>query len=333
MENFETIIVIVASIALFIFGLQRFSKEIESFGQEQLSKWIGKFTAFPLGGFLLGGVITAIIQSSTLVSSLTVTLVNSGVLTFRNSLLILLGTNIGNTSTAWIVSFQSALLGPFFISLGVLVSMFPNKIAMVGRSIFYFGFIFFALNYVSEAMEPIKNDPFWSQILSKTTDPLMGIVYGIIITIIIQSSSVIVGLVVVLVGQGTIDIDMAIPIVVGANIGTTSSALLISLKLSPMSKLVALAASLFNIIGVVLIFPFFGLLSSLAQSFSDEGSLQVAMAFTVSNTFASLLFLVFLKPTMLVLAKHPWYKQARASTGNDQSTKQKTSQNSGGLYN
>lgn len=315
MENFQTVVVIIASIALFVYGLQSFSKEIESFGKDKLSKWIGKVTAIPLGGFVLGGLVTSIIQSSTLVSSLTVSLVNAGILTFRESLMILLGTNIGNTATAWIISMQSSFLGPFFIALGVLVSMIPSRMSVLGKSIFYFGFIFFSLSYISQAMEPIKNDPLLVEILSKASNPLMGIIYGIIITVIIQSSSVVVGLVVVLIGQGTIGIDVAIPIVVGANIGTTSTALLVSMKFSSMSKLVALSASLFNLIGVMVIFPFFGVLSSLAQSFSNEGTLQVAFAFTISNTFTSILFLLFLHPTIKLLEKHRWYKEAMDTNG------------------
>ncbi len=104
-ETFQTIIIIIAAISLFVYGLQNFSKEVENLGVDKLQKWIGKITAVPFGGFVLGGVVTAIIQSSTMVSSLTVSLVSSGVLTFRESLLILLGTNIGTTSTGWIVTF------------------------------------------------------------------------------------------------------------------------------------------------------------------------------------------------------------------------------------
>src|SRR5690606_11871818 len=103
---------------------------------------------------------------------------------------------------------------PFFIVLGTLISMIPTKIAVVGKSVFYFGFIFFSLSYIGQAMEPIKGDPYLVEILSKASNPLLGIVYGIIITVIIQSSSVVVGLVIVLLSQGTIDIDVAIPIVI-----------------------------------------------------------------------------------------------------------------------
>src|SRR5690606_10329923 len=244
----------------------------------------------PLGGFLMGGIFTSIVQSSTLVSSLTVSLVNTGVITFRDSILILLGTNVGTTSTAWIVSMESSFLGPLFIVLGTLISMIPTRISVAGKSIFYFGFIFFSLNFISQSMEPLKNDPLLVEVLSKASNPLLGILYGILITVIIQSSSVVVGLVIVLFSQRTIDIQSAIPSVIGANIGTTSTALLISLKFSSMSKLVALAASAFNVIGVVIMFPFFGLLERIAISFSTQPALQVAIAFTISNTFTSLFF-------------------------------------------
>lgn len=310
METFQTIIVIVSAITLFIYGLQSFSKEIQNFGVDKLRIYIGKVTSLPLGGFGLGAVVTGIIQSSTMISSLTVSLVSAGIITFRDSLLILLGTNIGTTSTAWIVSFQSSLFGPVFIVLGTVISMMPSKISVAGKSIFYFGFIFFSMSFISVAMEPIKNDPLLIEVLSKATNPLLGILYGIAVTIIIQSSSVVIGLVIVLISQGVITLDAAIPIVVGANIGTTSTALLVSLKLSPIAKLTALSASAFNIVGVILMFPFFGLLYEIAQSMTAVPALQVATAYTISNTFTSLFFLLFLSPTIRLLQKHRWYKES-----------------------
>jgi len=308
-ETFQTIIIIIAAISLFVYGLQSFSQEIENFGVEKLQNWIGKLTSVPLGGFLLGGIMTAIVQSSTMVSSLTVSLVSSGVLTFKESLLILLGTNVGTTSTGWIVTFQSHLLGPVFIVLGTLISMVPTKISTLGKSIFYFGFIFFSLSFISQAMEPLRNDPQLIEILSKASNPLLGILYGIVITVIIQSSSVVVGLVIVLITQGVITLDSAIPIVVGANVGTTSTALLVSLKLSPLSRLTALSAFTFNLVGVLLLLPFLGLLGRFVESVTNNLAVQVALAFTISNTITSLFFLIFLNPTIKLLQKHRWYKE------------------------
>jgi phosphate:Na+ symporter len=310
METFQTIVLILSAITLFIYGLQSFSKEIQSFGVEKLQRWITRVTRIPFGGVLLGGAVTGVIQSSTMVSSLTVSLVSAGIISFRDSLLILLGTNIGTTSTAWIVSFQSSLFGPIFILLGGLLSMIPSRMAVIGKSIFYFGFIFFALSFISQAMQPIRNDPMLIDILSKASNPFLGVIYGIVITIIIQSSSVVVGLVIVLISQGVISLDAAIPIVVGANVGTTSTALLVSLKLSPVARLTAFSSSMFNVVGMILIFPFFGLLTHVAQNFTDVPALQVAFAFTLSNTFTSVLFLTFLKPTIKLLQHHRWYKQA-----------------------
>lgn len=277
---------------------------------ERLQKWIGKITKIPLGGFLLGGIITAVVQSSTMVSSLTVSLVSSGVLSFKDSLLILLGTNVGTTATGWIVTFQSNLLGPIFIVLGTLISMIPTRIATLGKSIFYFGFIFFSLTFISQAMEPLRNDPLLVEILSKASNPLLGILYGIVITVIIQSSSVVVGLVIVLISQGVITLDSAIPIVVGANIGTTSTALLVSFKLSPLSRLTALSASTFNLIGVLLLLPFLSTLERFVESITSNPTVQVALAFTISNTLTSIFFLIFLSPTIKLLKKHRWYKEA-----------------------
>lgn len=310
MEKFNTLMIIISAIALFVYGLQSFSKEIENLGAARLKKWVQTITRIPLGGFLLGGGITAVIQSSTLVSSLTVSLVDTGILSFRESLLILLGTNVGTTSTGWIVTFQSDMLGPIFIVLGTFISMIPSKIATAGKSIFYFGFIFFSLAMISASMEPLKSDPMLVEILSKASNPFLGILYGILITVIIQSSSVVVGLVIVLISQGVLTLDAAIPIVVGANIGTTSTALLVSMKLSPLSKLTALAASSFNVIGVIILLPFFPLLENWVIQVTDTPEIQVALAFTIANTFTSVFFLLFLNPTIRLLQKHRWYKES-----------------------
>ena len=312
-ETFQIIIIIIASISLFVYGLQSFSHEIENFGVEKLQKWIGKITSIPMGGFLLGGIITAVVQSSTVISSLTVSLVSSGVLSFKESLLILLGTNVGTTATGWIITFQSHVLGPVFIVLGTLISMIPTRISTLGKSIFYFGFIFFSLSYISEAMEPLRTNPILIEALSKASNPFLGILYGIIITVIIRSSSVVVGLVIILISQGVISLEAAIPIVVGANIGTTSTALLISFKLSPLSRLTALSASSFNLIGVLLLLPFFGVLERFVESVTTNPTVQVALAFTVSNAFTSIFFLIFLNPTIRLLQKHKWYKEYQAS--------------------
>lgn len=307
MELFHTIILAISAIVLFVHGLQNFSKEIERVGAERLKAWIGRVTSTRVGGFLLGGVVTAVIQSSTTVSTLTVTMVDAGIISFRNSLLILLGTNVGTTSTAWIVTIQSQLLGPLFIILGTLVSLIPTRISTAGKSIFYFGFIFFSLSLISNALEPVKNDPQIVAWLMTAENPFLGVFYGILITIIIQSSSVVVGLVIVLVTQDVMALEAAIPVIIGANVGTTSTAFLVSLQMSDSAKLTALTNFLFNFTGMLLIFPFIPLLEQLVRWLTGVPGVQVAYALTISNLITSVFFLLLLNPVYRLLARHRWY--------------------------
>lgn len=314
MELFQTIIFAVSAIVLFVHGLQNFSKEIERRGADNLKLWIQRVTSTRLGGFLLGGIVTGIIQSSTTVSTLTVSLVDAGVISFKNSLLILLGTNVGTTSTGWIVTFQSVLLGPIFIVLGTLISLIPTRISTIGKSIFYFGLIFFSLNLISDALEPIRDDPRVVDWLLAATNPFIGVVAGIIITVIIQSSSVVVGLVIVLVAQGLMSLDAAIPIIVGANVGTTSTAFIVSLQMSPSAKLTALTNFMFNFCGMLMIFPFMAKLGELVQLLSAEPAIQVALALTLSNMATSVAFLLLLNPVYRLLSKHKWYPHNNQTT-------------------
>ncbi len=307
MELLQTLIFGVSAIVLFVHGLQNFSKEIERLGANSLKQWLQRITSTRVGGFLLGGIVTAVIQSSTTVSTLTVSLVDSGVISFRNSLLILLGTNVGTTSTGWIVTFQSVLLGPIFIVLGTLISIVPARISTIGKSIFYFGLIFFSLSLISDALGPVRNDPRVVEWLLAARNPFVGVLVGIIITVIIQSSSVVVGLVIILVTQGLMSLDAAIPIIVGANVGTTSTALIVSLRMTASAKLTALTNFLFNFCGMLLIFPFMGALGVLVQELAAGPGVQVALALTLSNLVTSVFFLLLLNPVYRLLARHKWY--------------------------
>ncbi len=312
MELLKTIIIIVAAIVLFIHGLQNFSKEIQNIGSGRLRLLLGSITKTRVGGFLLGVFATAIIQSSTAVSVLTVSLVDSGVLFFKNSLAIFLGANVGTTTTAWVVSLNSDLIGPIFIVAGTLIGLFPNRISMAGKSLFYFGFIFFSLDLIKDALEPIKDNPELIKWLMKASNPLLGVLYGIVITVVLQSSSVVTGLVVILIGQDIITIQAAIPIIMGANAGTTSTALIAGLKLSPMAKMAALSNFMFSMASVVIMFPLIKVLEHVVVSLTPSPVLQVAFSHLIFNLVTALLFLFFLDPIHKLLTRHRWYQQGAA---------------------
>lgn len=287
--------VIFSAVALFLYSLNSFSRELKEIGSEYLKNWIGKITQNRLSGYLLGMFLTAIIQSSSAVSSITVALVDAGVITFANSLAMMLGANVGSTATAWLVTLKIGQIAPFFIVLGTVISIVPAKIRTAGKSFFYFGLILFSLELISHSLTPIKSDPKLIELLSRADNHLLGIIAGILITLLVQSSSVTTGLSIILAQQGILSTEAAIAIIIGSNVGTTSTALIASLNMTPSAKLAAKANFLFNLFGVVVCFPFINQFVRLANLLAQEIGYQIAIAHLVFNIIISILILPFIK--------------------------------------
>jgi Na/Pi-cotransporter len=244
---------------------------------------------------MLGAVATAIVQSSSAITSLAVALVDAGTMSFRSSLGVLLGANIGTTSTAWLVSLKLTSFGPFFIVLGAVLSALPTRFRMLGKAAFYFGFIFFSLELVSFTLKPLAQNPVFTEVLSRSSTPLMGTVAGMLITAIIQSSSITTGLCILLVQQNLMPATAAIPIVIGSNIGTTATALVASLKMQKTARHVALANLCFNTFGVLLFLPFLGRFAVTVVDRAGDPGMAVAWAQLIFNTVMVLTVLLLLQ--------------------------------------
>ncbi len=295
MSLLQTLIIILATISLFLHGLNGFSKEVKQIGSDHFKVWIAKITSNRFGGFFMGIMLTAIIQSSSAVSSITVALVDAGVIPFANSLAVMLGANVGTTSTAWLVTMKVGQIAPVFIVLGTIISMIPLKIQTAGKSIFYFGLILFSLELISQALGPLSKDPKINEILAMADNHLLGILAGILVTALVQSSSVTTGLSIILVQQGVLSTEGAIAIIIGSNVGTTSTALLASISMSATAKLAAKANFLFNLFGVLVCLPFIKGFDNLAAYFTDDLGFQVAFAHLFFNIIISLIMLPFIK--------------------------------------
>ena len=126
---------------------------------------MGRLTRGPIRGVLLGAIAAAIVQSSSAVVALTIALVDAGILTFRSSLGVVLGANVGTTSTAWLISLRLTAIGPFFIVLGAILSPLPTRAQIFGKAAFYFGFIFFGLELVSGTLRPLTEAPFFNELV------------------------------------------------------------------------------------------------------------------------------------------------------------------------
>lgn len=295
MSVFQTLIAIFATISLFLYGLRGFSHEMKEIGSEHFQKLLARITRYSIGGFLLGGLLTGVIQSSSAVTSVTVALVDAGVISFSGSLAVMLGANVGTTSTAWLVTFKIGQIAPLFIVIGTLVSMIPAKIHVAGKSVFYFGLILFSLELISQAMEPLKADPALVSLLSVANHHLAGILAGMVVTALVQSSSVTTGLCIILAQQGILSTDGAVAVIIGSNVGTTSTALIASLRFSYYARLAARANLFFNLIGVIVCFPFISRFDDLASRFTSDIGFQVAFSHLFFNIVISVLMLPFIR--------------------------------------
>jgi len=295
MSNLRMLFAAISAIVLFLYGLQAFSREIQAVGGQTLRKWLANLTESRWRAVALGVVTTAIIQSSSAVTSLTVALVDAGTITLRSSIGVLLGANIGTTSTAWLVSLKLTGIGPFFIVLGTVLSAIPTRFKVLGKAAFYFGFIFFSLDLVSFTLKPLAQSPLFAEVLVRSSTPLMGVVAGMVVTAIVQSSSITTGLCILLVQQTILPATAAIPIVIGANIGTTATALVASIKMRKTARQVALANLCFNTFGVVLFFPFLGRFSAKVLEFAGEPGMAVAWAQLIFNLVMTSAVLILLR--------------------------------------
>lgn len=284
MTTVQLIIGITAAVVLFLHGLQAFSHEIEHASGPAVRRWLGKVTKNRLLGLLVGAVATALVQSSSAVTALTVALVDAGVLTFRASLGVMLGANIGTTTTAWLVSFKLTGIGPVFIVLGALLGMLPQKRGRVaGKAIFYFGFIFFALDLISAALQPLQTNGAWASWMAAADSPWTALAMGIVATAVLQSSSVVVGLAILLVQQGLLPAEAAVAVVIGSNVGTTSTSLMASLRLGTVARRSATANLIFNVTGLLLVAPVLPWFARAIVASTDSPGIAVAQAHLIFN--------------------------------------------------
>lgn len=294
MSSFHSLVALVAAIVLFIYGLQGFSSELQLVGGQSLRVWLARITRSRWKGFAVGALATAAVQSSSAITSLTAALVDASALSFRASLGVLLGSNVGTTATAWLVSLKLTGIGPVFIVLGALFSAMPKRFSMVGKSVFYFGLIFFALDLISAELKPLQQEPLFIEWLALAQTPWLGLVTGLVFTALVQSSSVTSGVAILLAQQGVLPAEAAIPIVVGANVGSTSTALLASVGMDSTARATAIANGLFNAIGALVYFPFLPPFSQAMVALAGEPGLAVASAHLVFNLTISLAFLLSL---------------------------------------
>lgn len=296
MSIVEIGVAVAAGIILFLFGIEQFSKEVQAITGRRFRQFLARGTRNRVAGFALGGAITAVIQSSTATSVIAVGLVNAGVLSFRGSLGVLFGANVGTTVTAQLVALKLTDFAPALLLVGFVAGYLPFRWRVFNRAIFFFGLVFFSLNLVSAAVVPLRSDPAILAVLAGLDSPLAGVAVGALFTAVVQSSSVTTGIAIVLLQQGLISFEGALPLILGGNVGTTVTALLASISLDTSARRTAVSHALYNVGGVVIFLPFVGPFGGGLRSLGYEPASTLALAHLVFNVVAATLFLAALGP-------------------------------------
>ncbi len=300
-------------LALFLYGMLLLSQGLEKLSGGRLEQILERLTSNPFKAVFLGGCVTALIQSSSATTVMVVGFVNSGIMKLSQAVGIIMGANIGTTVTAWILSLAGIEGDQFFVQL-LKPSTFSPVLAMIGiicimmskrerqkdigTILLGFAILMYGMDSMSSAVKPLAHVPEFTNLLLVFQNPVMGIVAGAILTAIIQSSSASVGILQALASTGSVRYSMAIPIIMGQNIGTCITAIISSIGASKNARRTALIHLYFNLIGtmvfMILFYFFNGILdfSFVNEKVTPPG---IAVVHSIFNITATILLLPFAK--------------------------------------
>ncbi len=291
------ILLFITGLTFFLFGMTKISTLMQQLVTSRMREIIKISVKRPVNGILIGILGTILLQSSSATTLMTISIVSAGIISFYHSLSIILGADIGTTLTAQLVVWKFTTISPFIMFAGgLLIFTGKDKQKIVGEAIFYFGMIFFGLNLTGDATAPLKEHKMFLTVLKEAKHPLFGIGIGALFTGIVQASAIPIGILVIMGQQGLIGIENAFPVVLGANIGTTATALLGSIVLNVNGKKSAISHFLFKIIGVIICVIFFPFFIDLIKSIASGVPQQVALSHLIFNVFITLIFGFILKP-------------------------------------
>ncbi|NLY54084.1 MAG: Na/Pi cotransporter family protein, partial [Firmicutes bacterium] len=235
---------LLGGLGLFLFGMQLMADGLQKIAGDRLRRILEVLTSTPVIGVVVGAGVTMLIQSSSATTVMVVGFVNAGLLTLKQAVSLIMGANIGTTITAFMVSLNLTDLALPAIGIGFLLTLLGKKknTRFIGETILGFGLLFLGMKVMGDTMKPLKdNVAFTSAVLSLSRSPLLGVLAGLVLTAIIQSSSAVTGLVVTLAAAGLIDLNVGLAVTLGSNIGTCVTALLASIGTNLMAKRAAVA--------------------------------------------------------------------------------------------
>ena len=286
-----------AGIGLFLYGISAMGEGLEYAAGSKMKKILGALTKNRLLAVLMGTLVTALIQSSSATTVMVVGFVNAGLMNLAQAVGVIMGANIGTTVTSVLIAMDLSMIAPVALFLGVFVMLFVKKdfIKHIAQTIAGFGMLFWGLDTMSAAMEPLRDSEVFVYFMTNYSNPVVGILIGVVITAVIQSSSASIGILQALAVQGLVPIDFAIYILLGQNIGTCVTAMLSSVGAKTNSRRTAVMHLLFNILGTIIFLLITALTpyTSLLERISDNVSVQISAAHIIFNVVSTVILFPF----------------------------------------
>lgn len=304
---------LLGGLAFFLYGMTVMSSGLETIAGGKMEQMLRKMTSSPLKSLLLGAGITIAVQSSSAVTVMLVGLVNSGIMTLSQTICVIMGSNIGTTVTAWILSLSGITSDNFFLRLikpesfspvlalvGVLLTMAAkrDRTKNIGSILIGFSILMFGMELMTESMSPLADMPEFRNTLTAFKNPIVGILVGTIITAVIQSSAASVGILQALSLTGGITYTMAFPIIMGQNIGTCSSALISAIGVNTNAKRVSVVHILFNVLGTAIFMSVYYLVRAIWDiPFFEQNvnPFSIAVLHSIFNVTTALMLFPFYK--------------------------------------
>lgn len=285
-------------LALFLYGMQMMSEGLKKAAGHKLSKILENLTKVTILGVLLGAVVTAVLQSSSATTVMTIGFVNAGLLTLKQAFGVIMGANVGTTITAQLIAFKLTAYVPIIVAFGFTIMTLAKrtKNKSLGQVFLGFGLLMLGMSMMGTSVAPLKEFAGFTDFIQNFGHhPVIGILVGMMMTFLIQSSSATIGILIAMASQGLIPLEGAIPVLLGDNIGTCITALLAALRANIAAKRVAVSHVLFNLIGSLIFIVFMNFFVKLVLQVSPQGDIarQIANAHTAFNIINTLIFLPF----------------------------------------
>ncbi|MCK8827449.1 Na/Pi cotransporter family protein [Natroniella acetigena] len=305
----EMIFTFLGGLGLFIYGMTQMSEGLQKTAGKKLKSLLAALTTNRVMGVLVGAGVTSIVQSSSATSVMVVGFVNAGLMTLVQSIGVIMGANVGTTITAQMVAFDLGGYAFHFIAIGFFIHLFAKKpkVKYIGQILLGFGILFLGMNVMSDTMRPLRESPVFFDLMERfSSSPILGVLIGALITVVVQSSTAAMGILLGLFAVGAISFQAGIPIILGSNIGTTITAILSAIGVSINAKRAAAGHFIFNVLGSLVVLVLLYIIPDFAATievflidfsetfgFTTTPTRLVANTHTIFNILNTLLWLPF----------------------------------------